>query len=114
MNHCFLFPQQVRIGARADTDKIEGNRLWELTVFGNTEGDGSGVNRYDERKGFLSDDKRDQSFEPGGSLTFKQEVQFDLSGLACGMNGPFLCVEVTKAAGASVDFTLEEKWLGCL
>ncbi|XP_038057974.1 uncharacterized protein LOC119729480 [Patiria miniata] len=105
---------QVRIDASADSDTITGTGLWEITIYGNREADGSGTDRYDEQTDFLADDQRAQSFSPTDSLAFHQGTPFDLSGLACGLLGPYFCVEVSRAAGASMGFSLEPgKWVGC-
>ncbi|XP_022084638.1 uncharacterized protein LOC110976020 [Acanthaster planci] len=105
---------QLRAEARADTDTITGTGLWDVTIFGNREGDGSGTDRYDERTGFVGNNERAQSFSPTDSLAFDESTAFDLSGLACGSSGPYLCVQVSRAADASMTFDLDpEKWISC-
>lgn len=101
-------PNTIRLNVDAITDKllstnVPGSSLWELGTFFNKQPDGSGP-RIGEQ-GILDPYHKDIDLLDDDDLEFDNlDFQGDLTGLVCS-DVPFLCVELKKNEGASIDYT---------
>nr|XP_006814955.1 PREDICTED: uncharacterized protein LOC102801936 [Saccoglossus kowalevskii] len=84
---------------------IFGNKLWDLSLSGNTRPDGTGdAILIDDQA--LTSSQRDIPFAAGTTMTFSDvQVNVDLTGKKCA-EIPYICATLSKGRSPSRDFTL--------
>ncbi|XP_077998512.1 uncharacterized protein LOC144451517 [Glandiceps talaboti] len=85
--------------------KVVGEYLWKLSLYGNTQVDGSG-SRIGHVDQILTPRQQDQDIHPGSSLQFTPVVaNLDLTGVLCA-DVPYICVTLSRGEKPKPRYTL--------
>ncbi|XP_022088426.1 collagen alpha-1(II) chain-like [Acanthaster planci] len=88
-----------------DSGGVDGDNLWELSLFGSSSENGVG-RRFNEQRQVLNNYQRNKDAFPGEDIDFGMvDSNFNMQGLSC-KEVRYLCAELRKGTRADPDFEL--------
>ena len=86
-----------------DSGGVDGDDLWEMSLFGSNNMEGMGP-RFNEQSDVFNNYQQNKYVTPGENIRFGMvDANFDMNGLAC-TQMPYLCAELRKGKRPFPDF----------
>lgn len=92
---------------REDTRDLEGTSLWQSTLYGSDNEEGTG-DKFGEVTQILNREQASKSIQNAEQLQLRDiRTEFDLSMIGCTPDATYVCLELRKGLNSQPDFTLE-------